>query len=142
MLQNVKLVIQIENVTHMGLLISQQVVSSDIQGLLGPQPRSRGSHSTKVSVYSNKSRIRYDDYYTSCESTIKRGGHPTVVSDSCYLLVAIVGKNTLASQLMDSIKHQSWLKYLSSDIALVQCVDILLGWKNYWIHFLWMCNQI
>ena len=64
----------------------------------------------------------------------------TVFPDSCYLLVAIVGKNTLASQLMDSIKHQSWLKYLSSDIALVQCVDILLGWKNYWINFLWMCN--
>ena len=54
---------------------------------------------------------------------------------SCYCW-----QNTLASQLMDSIKHQSWLKYLSSDIALVQCVDILLGWKNYWINFLWMCN--
>ena len=50
---------------------------------------------------------------------------------SCYCW-----QNTLASQLMDSIKHQSWLKYLSSDIALVQCVDILLGWKN-WINFLW-----
>ena len=101
-------------VTHIGLLISQQVVSSDIQGLLGPQPSSRGSHSTKVSVYSSKSSIIiiYYCYY-------------------CYTFTDYSSKSPEPeNQLMDNIKHQSWLKYLyylSSDIALLQCVDTLLG---------------
>ena len=136
MLQNVKLDIQIENVTHMGLLISQQVVSSDIQGLLGPQPRRRGSHSTKVSVYSNKSRIRYD-YYTSCESAKQRGGHLAVFV-ICQLLL-------LAKHSSKSVNGQHQTSKLVKISVIGHCISAVCR------HFIGMeklnkfsmeCNQI
>ena len=87
------------------------MVSSDIQGLLGPQPRSKGSHSTKVSVYSSKSSI--------------------IIIIIVIVIIAFTDYSSKSpepeNQLMDNIKHQSWLKYLSSDNALVHCVDTLLG---------------
>ena len=90
-------------------------MSSDIQGLLGPQPSSKGSHSTKVSVYSSKSSIIII----------------IIVNDSVKVNDVITDYSSKSpepeNQLMDNIKHQSWLKYLSSDIALLQCVDTLLG---------------
>ena len=70
----------------------------------------------------------------------RREGKPAVCSESRYYFIFIncfCWQTTLASQLMDSIKHQSWLKYLSLDIALVNCVDILWGWRNYLMNFLW-----